>query len=127
MPVSSILTVAMSSRRPTHLPPGVLIRWLPRYRGYRVALVDGERIRGNREYPTLLINFTAGDNAYHSPGLVPRGVIIVDKWQSPLDRRATIKHEADEADLMATGMRYGKAHDKVCVKEIHYRRKGARR
>ena len=108
-------------KRPTQLPPGILIRWLPRYRGYRVALVNGERIRGNKQYPTIAIDFTCGDNCYHSPTWVPSGMLLVDANQSKLDRAATIKHEADEADLMKKGASYSKAHPIAARKEIEYR------
>ena len=102
------------------MPRGVVLRRLPDFRGYKVALVDGERIRGCPGKRAIDTDFTMGGN-FARYGYIPSGWLWVDRNLSTLDREATLRHEADETDDMLKGMSYDKAHDRAAASERKYR------
>ena len=86
------------------------------FRGFKVRLVDGEKVRD-----TISVDFTCGDNDQHS-SFVPKGEIWIDSCLSPKDAAATLLHEFTEVGLMAKGQTYGMAHDAANKIERAFRR-----
>jgi hypothetical protein len=98
-------------------------RRLPNFDGFRVFLVNGQAIRGDRRHREREIEFTMGGTAARYPGLIPDGEIWIDACLGRLDREATVRHEAREYRLMRRGMSYGRAHSLANAQERAYRRR----
>jgi len=96
------------------------LRQLARRAGYRVYLVDGERVRNEID-----TDFTMGGNPERYR-YVPRGEIWIDENLSPPDRRATILHEIVETKHMKRGLSYEKAHDIATAAEARFRARRVR-
>jgi len=86
--------------------------------GFKIFLVDGERLRKKH------IEFTEGTN-FKVVRYVPKGQIWIDEnlKSKPADMKAVIKHEVFEVLKMQKGMTYNKAHLLANRMEKKYRNK----
>jgi hypothetical protein len=98
------------------LPFDVRIRKIKEEKGYKVFLVDADKIRD-----LIDIDFTMGGHGFRYV-YIPEGEIWIDSDNQD-EKEAIILHEFTEAELMKNGMNYYEAHDLSCEKEIALRTK----
>jgi hypothetical protein len=85
--------------------------------GCEIWIVSGVRVRNE-----LDIDFTCGGHHLVYPSYVPAGEIWIDDVLGPLDRAATILHEAVEHFLMREKRwGYDRAHDTASSVELPFR------
>lgn len=110
--------------RPARSPAArVPRRFVGRFAGFRVFVVDGVALR------RIFVDFTMGGSGERYD-FVPKGEIWIDSANAacPEDGRATLIHEAVEAILMRDGgLSYNAAHDKASAVELQFRRRGGMR
>ncbi|TSC81618.1 MAG: Uncharacterized protein G01um101419_798 [Parcubacteria group bacterium Gr01-1014_19] len=86
-----------------------------------IWLIDGIKIRGNKKYPSVDVDFTSGGHGCRYI-YSPLNEIWIDKALDKDDIWPTMWHEFTERHLMERGLSYNDAHDYAARVEIGIRR-----